>query len=47
MWELAEWEDRPVSNQGPARWLTPDGATLADLAWQLLADLEGDGDQEE
>ncbi|WP_430382389.1 AIPR family protein [Streptomyces sp. P10-4] len=47
MWELAEWEGRPVSNQGTARWLTPDGETLADLAWRLLADLEGEGDEEE
>lgn len=47
MWELAEWGNRPVSNQGTARWLTPDGATLADLAWKLLADLEGEGDEEE
>ncbi|WP_405947086.1 AIPR family protein [Streptomyces prunicolor] len=40
MWELAEWEDRPVSNQGTARWATQDGETLADLAWRLLGDVE-------
>ncbi|MGV4928270.1 AIPR family protein (plasmid) [Streptomyces sp. BHT-5-2] len=46
MWELAEWEERPVSNQGTARWLTPDGETLADLAWRLLESLEDEDDEE-
>lgn len=46
MWELAEWEGRPVSNQGTARWLTPEGETLVDLAWQLLKNL-ADGEDEE
>ena len=46
MWELAEWEGRPVSNQGTARWATPDGETLADLARRLLDGLEGEPDTE-
>ncbi|MFG2295594.1 AIPR family protein [Streptomyces sp. NPDC048603] len=49
MWELAEWEQRPVANQGTARWLTSTGETLADLARRVLSGLEeplpsGEGD---
>jgi hypothetical protein len=40
MWEAAGWEERPVSNQGTTRWMTPDDETLADLAWRLLSELE-------
>ncbi|MFD5795563.1 AIPR family protein [Streptomyces diastatochromogenes] len=40
MWELAEWEKRPVANQGTARWVTETGETLADLAWRVLGELE-------
>ncbi|WP_327688135.1 AIPR family protein [Streptomyces tubercidicus] len=40
MWELAEWEQRPVANQGTARWVTETGETLADLAWRVLGELE-------
>ncbi|MDI3418688.1 hypothetical protein [Streptomyces luteolus] len=40
MWELAEWERRPVANQGTARWVTAAGETLADLAWRVLGELE-------
>ncbi|MFD9722775.1 AIPR family protein [Streptomyces sp. NPDC059072] len=40
MWELAEWAERPVANQGTARWATKSGETLADLAWQTLGELE-------
>ncbi|MYT31713.1 MULTISPECIES: AIPR family protein [unclassified Streptomyces] len=42
MWELADWEGRPVSNQGTARWVTQDGETLAELAERLLGGLEGE-----
>jgi hypothetical protein len=35
MWKAAHWEDRPVSNQGTARWQTADGRTLAALAFAL------------
>jgi hypothetical protein len=42
MWELAEWEGRPVSNQGTARWATQDGETLAVLARRLLDGMEGE-----
>ncbi|MFI1997084.1 hypothetical protein, partial [Actinoplanes sp. NPDC020271] len=40
MWELAGWENRPVANQGTARWRTSSGETLAELAWRVLRDLE-------
>ncbi|MEV8309945.1 AIPR family protein [Streptomyces flavidovirens] len=40
IWELAEWEGRPVANQGTARWATASGETLADLAWRVLGELE-------
>ncbi|MFF2661487.1 AIPR family protein [Kitasatospora sp. NPDC058032] len=35
MWGQARWEERPVSNQGTARWQTSEGATLAALAFAL------------
>ncbi|RKN31200.1 abortive phage infection protein [Micromonospora musae] len=40
IWELARWEDRPVANQGTARWAIKTGETLADLAWRALGELE-------
>ncbi|WP_328697267.1 AIPR family protein [Streptomyces sp. NBC_00342] len=40
MWELADWEGRPVSNQGTARWATQEGETLAVLARRLLDGME-------
>ncbi|MBK6019009.1 AIPR family protein [Streptomyces sp. MBT53] len=40
MWELAEWEERPMANQGTARWTTTSGETLAELAWRVLGELE-------
>ena len=43
MWELAEWEERPVSNQGTALWASEGGETLVDLARRLLEDTEGEG----
>ncbi|MER5499288.1 AIPR family protein [Streptomyces sp. NPDC002561] len=46
MWELAEWEGRPVSNQGTARWATQDGETLAVLARRLLDGMEEEKDAE-
>ncbi|MFG2645979.1 AIPR family protein [Streptomyces sp. NPDC048370] len=46
MWELAEWADRPVANQGTARWVTAAGETLADLAWRILGELEEPDDDE-
>ncbi|OZV81155.1 abortive phage infection protein [Micromonospora echinospora] len=39
MWELAGWENRPVANQGTARWAVSSGETLADLAWRVLREL--------
>ncbi|MET8871405.1 AIPR family protein [Nocardia sp. NPDC004604] len=41
MWELAQWEKRPVAVQGTLRWVTSSGITLADLAWRVLGELEG------
>ncbi|MGW1142663.1 AIPR family protein [Streptomyces zhihengii] len=46
MWELAEWEGRPVANQGTARWTVPSGETLARLAWKLLAAQSDDEDED-
>ncbi|MFB7605342.1 AIPR family protein [Streptomyces gardneri] len=46
MWELAGWENRPVANQGTARWVTATGETLADLAWRTLSGLE-EADEDE
>ncbi|MFF4641395.1 AIPR family protein [Streptomyces sp. NPDC001389] len=43
MWKLAEWEERPVANQGTARWVAPTGETLADLAWRVLNGLDEPG----
>lgn len=47
MWELAEWKDRPVANQGTARWATSSGESLADLAWRILRELEASEDDTE
>ncbi|MFH9573061.1 AIPR family protein [Streptomyces sp. NPDC017454] len=46
MWELAEWEGRPVSNQGTARWATQEGESLAVLARRLLDSMEEEKDAE-
>ncbi|MFE4794968.1 AIPR family protein [Streptomyces sp. NPDC056708] len=43
MWEQADWDNRPVSNQGTERWATREGDTLAALAWKLLDGLENEG----
>ncbi|MGN9767563.1 AIPR family protein [Micromonospora sp. SD12] len=40
MWGLARWEDRPVANQGTARWTISTGETLAELAWRALGELD-------
>lgn len=40
MWELAQWEQRPVANQGTTRWVTSSGDSLADLAWRALGELD-------
>ncbi|MEJ8652814.1 hypothetical protein WKI65_33310 [Streptomyces sp. MS1.AVA.3] len=47
MWERAEWADRPVANQGTARWVSSSGETLADLAWRTLGDLEEPDESDE
>ena len=47
MWELANWRQRPVANQGTARWVTSSGESLADLAWRILSELEGTDESEE
>ncbi|MFB6705755.1 AIPR family protein [Streptomyces sp. NPDC056333] len=43
MWWEAGWDDRPVSNQGTARWFRTDGRSLVDLAREIH-DAEGDED---
>ncbi|WP_370421873.1 AIPR family protein [Streptomyces sp. QH1-20] len=47
MWEQAAWAERPVANQGTARWVTSSGDTLADLAWRTLGDLEEPDESDE
>lgn len=47
MWEQAAWAERPVANQGTARWITSSGDTLADLAWRTLGDLEEPDESDE
>lgn len=44
MWELAGWENRPVANQGTARWVVSSGDTLAELAWRALRELDSADD---
>ena len=48
MWEEAGWEQRPVANQGTARWVTRSGQSLVSLARQKLRELstteEGEDD---
>ncbi|GLZ05950.1 putative abortive infection phage resistance protein [Actinomadura sp. NBRC 104412] len=38
IWELARYENAPVSVQGPARWMLADGQSLWDLALRVFAD---------
>jgi hypothetical protein len=35
MWKLANWEGRPVSNQGPSRWHVAGGESLWDMALRI------------
>jgi hypothetical protein len=44
MWKLAGWENRPVANQGTARWAVSSGETLAELAWRALRELDSIGE---
>ncbi|MFE2163589.1 AIPR family protein [Streptomyces sp. NPDC059447] len=44
LWEKAEWPEQPVAVQGTRRWYLPGEGTLADLADELLADMEAAGD---
>lgn len=40
IWELAQYEDAPVSVQGPARWVLEDGRSLWGLARQIFQEDE-------
>ncbi|NNN31998.1 hypothetical protein HLK59_16830 [Streptomyces sp. S3(2020)] len=40
IWKVAQWEKRPVADQGTARRAPTSGKTLADLAWRVLDELE-------
>ncbi|MFE6772981.1 AIPR family protein [Streptomyces fimicarius] len=44
IWESAEWAEKPAAVQGTTRWHLPGEGTLADLASELLADIEAAGD---
>ncbi|MFH8684196.1 AIPR family protein [Streptomyces lydicus] len=44
IWERAGWAEQPAAVQGTRRWYLPGEGTLADLASELLADMEAAGD---
>ncbi len=44
IWDRANWAEQPAAVQGTTRWHVPGEGTLADLAGELLADLEAAGD---
>ncbi|CAL9273731.1 hypothetical protein SUDANB5_02189 [Streptomyces sp. SudanB5_2050] len=46
MWADADWDERPVSNQGTARWCIPDGRSLWDLAQRIHRAEAEEGDDE-
>lgn len=46
MWADADWDERPVSNQGTARWFRSDGLSLWDLAQRIHND-EAEADSED
>ncbi|MBU3862913.1 hypothetical protein KN815_01955 [Streptomyces sp. 4503] len=43
MWADAEWDERPVANQGTARWFLADGPSLWGLAQRIHSE-EGEGE---
>ncbi|MFI0729769.1 AIPR family protein [Streptomyces sp. NPDC021225] len=47
MWADAEWDDRPVANQGTARWFLADGRSLWDLAQRIHSEEDEEGEDEE
>ncbi|MCD9587784.1 AIPR family protein [Streptomyces sp. 8ZJF_21] len=44
IWERAGWVEQPAAVQGTTRWYLPGEGSLADLAGELLADMEAAGD---
>ncbi|MHB9859334.1 AIPR family protein [Streptomyces sp. YIM S03343] len=46
MWADAGWDERPVSNQGTARWLRSDGLSLWDLAQRIHSEEGEEGEDE-
>ncbi|MFI1886897.1 AIPR family protein [Streptomyces jumonjinensis] len=46
MWADAEWDDRPVANQGTARWFLTDGHNLWDLAQRIHSEMDEEGEDE-
>ncbi|MBW1597321.1 AIPR family protein [Streptomyces sp. JJ38] len=47
MWADAEWDDRPVANQGTTRWFLADGPSLWGLAQGFHNEEEEEGEDEE
>ncbi|WP_431999519.1 AIPR family protein [Streptomyces sioyaensis] len=43
MWADADWDERPVANQGTARWYQSDGLSLWDLAQRIHSEEAEDG----
>ncbi|MFB7739483.1 hypothetical protein ACFC08_35065 [Streptomyces sp. NPDC056112] len=46
MWADAEWDDRPVANQGTARWFLAGGRSLWDLAQRIHSEEDEEGEDE-
>ncbi|MFI6285518.1 AIPR family protein [Streptomyces sp. NPDC051018] len=44
MWADAEWDDRPVANQGTARWFPAEGRSLWNLAQRIHSEEDEDGE---
>jgi hypothetical protein len=43
MWQLADWKDQPVANQGTTRWLVEGGESL----WTMAIRLQEEEEEEE
>ncbi|MFJ2113401.1 AIPR family protein [Streptomyces sp. NPDC087850] len=46
MWADADWDERPVSNQGTARWFVADGSSLWDLARRIHSEEDEEGEDQ-
>jgi hypothetical protein len=46
VWADADWDERPVSNQGTARWIRADSRSLWDLAQRIHSEEGEEGEDE-